>query len=63
MTGEVLGERESRVAEEYIRYFDDNIRQSQAGHRADCRMPSGRRYCTPPSAGILDGRRPADGHR
>ena len=25
MTGEVLGERESRVAAEYIRYFDDNI--------------------------------------
>jgi len=27
MTGEVLGERESRVAAEYIRYLDDNIRK------------------------------------
>jgi iron complex transport system substrate-binding protein len=27
MTGEVLGERESQVAAEYIRYFDDNIRR------------------------------------
>jgi iron complex transport system substrate-binding protein len=27
MTGEVLGESESRVAAEYLRYFDDNIRR------------------------------------
>jgi iron complex transport system substrate-binding protein len=27
MTGELLGEAESRVAQEYIRYFDDNIRR------------------------------------
>jgi iron complex transport system substrate-binding protein len=27
MTGEVLGERESQIAAEYIRYFDDNIRR------------------------------------
>jgi iron complex transport system substrate-binding protein len=27
MTGEVLGESESRVAAEYVRYFDDNIRR------------------------------------
>jgi len=27
MTGEVLGERESRAAEDFIRYFDDNIRR------------------------------------
>ncbi len=27
MTGAVLGERESRVAAEYIRYFDDNIQK------------------------------------
>jgi iron complex transport system substrate-binding protein len=27
MTGEVLGESGSRVAEEYLRYFDDNIRR------------------------------------
>jgi iron complex transport system substrate-binding protein len=27
MTGEVLGKEESKVAEEYIRYFDDNIRK------------------------------------
>ena len=27
MTGEVLGERESKAAAEYIRYFDDNIRR------------------------------------
>jgi iron complex transport system substrate-binding protein len=30
ITGQVLGERESRVAEEYIRYFDANIRRIQA---------------------------------
>ena len=27
MTGEVLGESESRIATEYLRYFDDNIRR------------------------------------
>ncbi len=27
MTGEVLGESESRTAAEYVRYFDDNIRR------------------------------------
>ena len=27
MTGEVLGQSESKVAQEYIRYFDDNIRR------------------------------------
>jgi iron complex transport system substrate-binding protein len=27
MTGEVLGESESRIAAEYLRYFDDNIRR------------------------------------
>lgn len=27
MTGEVLGESESRIAAEYVRYFDDNIRR------------------------------------
>ncbi len=27
MTGEVLGERESRTAAEYVRYFDENIRR------------------------------------
>ncbi|HWG68333.1 MAG TPA: ABC transporter substrate-binding protein, partial [Steroidobacteraceae bacterium] len=27
MTGEVLGERESRIAAEYIRYFDANLRR------------------------------------
>lgn len=27
MTGEVLGPRESKVAQEYLRYFDDNIRR------------------------------------
>jgi iron complex transport system substrate-binding protein len=27
MTGEVLGERESQMAAEYVRYFDDNIRR------------------------------------
>jgi len=27
MTGEVLGERESQIAAEYVRYFDDNIRR------------------------------------
>ena len=30
ITGQVLGERESRVAEDYIRYFDANIRRIQA---------------------------------
>ncbi|MGH8228734.1 MAG: ABC transporter substrate-binding protein [Steroidobacteraceae bacterium] len=27
MTGEILGERESKVAQEYLRYFNDNIRR------------------------------------
>jgi len=27
MTGKVLGEKESKVAEDYVRYFDDNIRK------------------------------------
>ncbi len=27
MTGEILGDRESQVAAEYVRYFDDNIRR------------------------------------
>ncbi len=30
MTGEVLGESESRVAAEYLRYFDDNVRRITA---------------------------------
>ncbi len=33
LTGAVLGEREARVAAEYIRYFDDNIQKVTRNHQ------------------------------
>ncbi len=57
MTAEVLGESESRVAAEYIRYFDDNIRRVMA---VTSQLPAGKRpkVLHTASAGILtvDGR-------
>ncbi len=57
MTGEVLGEKESRVAAEYIRYFDDNIRRVTA---ITSQLPAAKRpkVLHTASAGILtvDGR-------
>jgi iron complex transport system substrate-binding protein len=57
ITGQVLGERESRIAEEYIRYFDANIRRIEAvtGGLSDAERP---KVLHTSSAGILtiDGR-------
>jgi iron complex transport system substrate-binding protein len=58
MTGAVLGERESRIATEYIRYFDANIRRVS---EVTSRLPNIERPTVlhTASAGILivDGRR------
>jgi iron complex transport system substrate-binding protein len=58
MTGTVLGEHETRVAEEYIRYFDDNIRKITqiTGKLTQSERPKVLHTATP---GILtiDGRR------
>jgi len=58
MTGEVLGERESQAAAEYIRYFDDNIRRIT---QITNKLPASERpkVLHTASAGILtvDGRR------
>jgi iron complex transport system substrate-binding protein len=57
MTAEVLGEAESKVAEEYIRYFDDNIRRVT---EVTSKLPSSARpkVLHTASAGVLtvDGR-------
>lgn len=57
MTAEVLGERESRVAAEYIRYFDDNMRRIT---RVTSKLPESQRpkVLHTATAGILtvDGR-------
>ncbi|HEY3850615.1 MAG TPA: ABC transporter substrate-binding protein [Steroidobacteraceae bacterium] len=58
ITGQVLGERESRIAEDYIRYFDANIRRVQAvtGSLPDAERP---KVLHTSSAGVLtvDGRK------
>ena len=57
MTGEVLGERESRIARQYLSYFDDNVRRVTqiTGKLPDSARP---RVLHTASAGILtvDGR-------
>ncbi len=57
MTGEVLGESESRIAEEYIRYFDDNIRRVM---QVTSKLPDSARpkvlHTATPGILVVDGR-------
>jgi iron complex transport system substrate-binding protein len=57
MTGEVLGEHESQVATEYIRYFDDNIRRVT---QVTSKLPQNERprvlHTATPGILVVDGR-------
>jgi iron complex transport system substrate-binding protein len=57
ITGEVLGERESRVAAEYIRYFDDNIHRIT---QVTSKLPQSERpkvlHTATPGILVVDGR-------